>query len=154
DGHYILHERSQQRNAAIQDLPFSVRYQIAESGVLKLDAPSSCGLVRMQMQIDYTKNPLIFRPSGIEVSLSNGDQLVWQGTVKPLEPNHTFFTYVSPLPTKEFHRVFGQSPVAPVMWDKLEYRSSPTDLLGSKATRIRIETIQCLDPQKFSNDQL
>ena len=71
------------------------------------------------------------------------------GNAMPLEPNHSFLTYVSPLPREGFHNVFGQGPVDSVKWDKVEYRSLPADVLGSKASRIRIETMQCLDPQKF-----
>ena len=149
DGHYKLHELSQPRDVAIESLPFSVPHQVAESGILKLNAPSNCGVVRIRLQIDYTKNTLIFRPSGIELNLSDGDRLVWQGSIMPLEPNHSFLTYVSPLPREGFHNVFGQGPVDSVKWDKVEYRSLPADVLGSKASRIRIETIQCLDPQKF-----
>jgi len=149
DGHYKLRELSQPRDVAIESLPFSVPHQVAESGILKLNAPSNCGVVRIRLQIDYTKNTLIFRPSGIELSLSDGDRVVWQGSIMPLEPNHSFLTYVSPLPREGFHNVFGQGPVDSVKWDKVEYRSLPADVLGSKASRIRIETMQCLDPQKF-----
>jgi hypothetical protein len=149
DGHYKLRERHQPRDVVTEDLQFSVLHQIAQSGTLKLDAPSTCGLVRMQLEIEYTKNTLVFRPSGIELSLSDGDQLVWQGSIKPLELNRTFFTYVSPLPREDFHKVFGQDPVQVTKWDKIEYTTVPTDLLGSAATRILIGTIQCVDPQKF-----
>jgi hypothetical protein len=149
NGHYKLRELSQPRDVATESLPFSVPHQVAESGVLKLHAPSNCGLVRLRLQIDYTKNTLMFRPSGIELSLSDGDRVVWQGSIIPLEPNHSFLTYVSPLSREQFHNVFGQGPVEGVKWDKVEYSSSPADVLGSKASRIRIETIQCLDPQKF-----
>src|SRR4030095_14572977 len=46
-------------------------------------------------------------------------------------------------------KVFGREPVRGVRWDKLEYRSAPTDLLGAKATHVEIFGVECLDPQKF-----
>jgi hypothetical protein len=103
----------------------------------------------VQIQIDYTKNPHIFRPSGVDLSLSNGDQVVWQGSIRPLEPNQLFVTYISPLPPATFHRVFGQGPVTGMKWDKLEYHDSAADLLGASASRIKVEALQCLDSQKF-----
>ena len=74
---------------------------------------------------------------------------MWQGSIRALEPNQKFVTYISPLQPNEFHRVFGREPVRGVHWDKLEYRSAPADLLGAKATRVEISGLECLDPQKF-----
>jgi len=122
---------------------------LVDSGTLKLPVPSTCGLVRLQMRIDYTKNSLIFRPSAIGLSLSNGDHLVWRGSVRPQEPNQKFVTYVSPLPPETFHKVFSQGPVQSLKWDKIQYWNLPADLLGSSASRIIVETLHCLDPKKF-----
>ena len=149
DGHYELREPYQPRDVAIEELPFSTPHQLVDSGTLKLAVPSTCGLVRLQMRIDYTKNSLIFRPSAIGLSLSNGDQLVWRGSVRPQEPNQKFVTYVSPLPPETFHKVFSQGPVQSLKWDKIQYWNLPADLLGSSASRIIVETLHCLDPKKF-----
>jgi hypothetical protein len=46
--------------------------------------------------------------------------------------------------------VFGRGPIQGVEWDKLEYRSAPTDLLGAKASHVQIFAINCLDPDKFA----
>jgi hypothetical protein len=150
DGRYLLRERRQPRDVAIEPLEFSVPHQLVNSGVLKLNAPSSCGLVRLEMQIDYSKNTRIFRPSGIEVSLSEGDRVVWKGFIRPLAANQRFVTFISPLPATAFPKVFGQSAIPGAKWEKIEYRSSPSDLLGSEAKRIDIDAIHCLDPGKFT----
>jgi hypothetical protein len=118
--------------------------------MLKLSTPSNCGLVRVQMRLEYARNPQIFRPSGIEINLRDGDQLVWHGSVTPLEPDQTFVTHLSPLPPATFHRVFSQDPVPSIKWDTIEYRNLPADALGSRANRIEVETLHCLDPQKFA----
>jgi hypothetical protein len=101
------------------------------------------------MRLNYTRRSRILRTSGIDVYLSNGDQRVWQGSIRPLELNQRFITYISPLPPNAFHTVFGREPVQGVLWDKLEYRSSPTDLLGAKASHVQIFALDCLDPDKF-----
>ena len=119
DGRYLLRERHQPRDVAIVPLEFSVPHQLVNSGILKLNAPSSCGLVRLEMQIDYTKTLRIFRPSGIEVSLSDGDHAVWQGFIRPLAANQKFVTFISPLPPAMFPKVFGENPVQSVKWDKI-----------------------------------
>ena len=149
DGHYLLHEREQVRNPAREPLAFAASHELADRALLKLAAPTTCGLVRLQLRAEYGKNTFIFRPSGIELTLDDGDQHVWQGEIQPFEPNHTFATYVSPLPPGTFHKVFGEGPIQSVKWDRLEYRALPTDILGTKADHVRIESIQCLDPQKF-----
>jgi hypothetical protein len=149
NGHYLLRERHQPRDVAIVALEFSVPHQLVNSGILKLNAPSQCGLVRLEMQIDYMRNPRIFRPSGIEVSLSDGDHVVWQGVIRPLAANEKFVTFISPLPAATFAKVFGQNPVQSAKWDKIEYRNSPADMLGSVANKIDIDAIHCLDPGKF-----
>jgi hypothetical protein len=149
DARYILHPRPQPRNTDIEQLKFSIPQQSQDSGILKLDAPSACGLVLLEVQIDYAKNPHVFRPSGIELSLSNSDQFVWRGSIMPLVPNESFVTYISPLPSERFHKVFGQDPVQGVKWDKIEYHASSADMLGSRANFIRIGGIQCVDPKKF-----
>ena len=132
-----------------EPIPFAASHELADRGVLKLAAPSTCGLARFQLQVEYARDPSIFRPSGLELVLSDGDQQVWQGVIQPLEPNHTFATYVSPLPPEAFHKVFGEGPIPGVKWNKAEYRPLPSDFLGSRADHIRVETIQCLDPQRF-----
>jgi len=85
----------------------------------------------------------------MELKITNGNQVVWQGFVRPLAPNEAFVTYISPLPPQAFHKVFGEGPVQSMEWDKVEYHASTADLLGSPATRIDITAIRCVDPAKF-----
>jgi len=150
DAHYILRPRPQPRNAEVEQLKFSIPQQTEDSGLLKLDAPSACGLVLLEMRIDYAKNPHVFRPSGVELSLSNSDQPVWRGSIRALEPNESFVTYFSPLPSERFHKVFGRDPVQGVKWDKIEYHASSADMLGSRPSLIRVGAVQCVDPGRFS----
>jgi len=152
DAHYILRPRPQPRNPAIEQLKVSIPEQLADSGILKLDAPSSCGLVLLEVRIDYSKNPHVFRPSGVELSFTSSDQAVWKGSIRPLAPNESFVTYVSPLPPARFHKVFGPDPIQGVKWDKIEYHASAVDPLGSRAGLIHFGTIQCVDPQRFVVD--
>lgn len=149
DGHYILRPVYEQPQAVIEPLKFTAVQKSLDSGLVRLDLPSTCGLVRLEMKLVYNRSPKLFRPSGIEVRLNNGDTRVWQGMIRPLEPNQTFVTYISPLSPTQFHKVFGHEPIRGIQWDKLEYQSSPTDLLGSKASHVEIFSLECLDPQKF-----
>jgi len=105
--------------------------------------------VLLEIRINYAKNPHVFRPGGIELTFSNRDQLVWQGSIKPLAPNASFVTYVSPLPPARFHQVFSEGPVQGVQWDKIEYHPSSTDMLGSRASVVHVAAGQCVDPNKF-----
>ena len=149
DGYYILRPRLKPQEVSTEPFGFSIPQQSPDSGILRLDAPSTCGLVLLELRIDYAKNPHIFRPGGIELSFTNKDHLVWQGSIKPLAPNASFVTYVSPLPPARFHQVFSQGPVQGVQWDKIQYRASATDVLGSRATFIQLSAAQCVDPNKF-----
>ena len=149
DGHYVLRSAYEPPPVRIEPLKFSRLQESLDSGAVKLGAPSTCGMVRLDMRLNYTRRSRIFRTSGIDVYLSNGDQRVWQGSIRPLELNQRFITYISPLPPSAFHKVFGRGPVQGVPWDKLEYRSAPTDLLGAKASHVQIFALDCLDPDKF-----
>jgi hypothetical protein len=150
DGHYVVRARPQPKNAIYEDLPFTVPRQMASSGVLKLDAASACGIVRVEMNLKFTKNPHLFRPSGVELNFNNGDQNVWRGLVRPLEINKPFTTYISLLNRTAFHNVFGTTSIESRMWDHLEYHPLKADLLGSEANRIEITHLQCLNPQMFA----
>jgi hypothetical protein len=150
DGHYVLRSADEPQPIRIEPLKFSKPRESLDSGVVKLTAPTTCGIVRLDMQLNYTRRSRIFRTSGIDVYLTNGDQRVWQGSISPLELNQRFITYISPLPPTAFHKVFGRGPIQGVSWDKLEYRSAPTDLLGAKASHVQIFAINCLDPDKFA----
>jgi hypothetical protein len=149
DGHYILRPRRQPRDVAFDQLGFSVLHQLGDTGTLKLNNPSACGLVLLEIRIDYAKAPEIVRPNSIELTLSGSDKPVWRGSIMPLTPNQTFVTYVSPLPPERFHEVFGQDPVQSAKWDKIEYRAFPADMLGSAARLIQVNSIQCVDPKNF-----
>ena len=149
DGHYVLAPVDEPPPVSIEPLKFSKMQESLDSGMVKLTTPSTCGLIRVEMQLGYTRRSRFLRLSGIHVYLSDGDQRVWQGSIRALEPNQKFVTYISPLPPGAFHTVFGREPVRGVRWDKLEYRSAPTDLLGAKATHVEIFGLECLDPQKF-----
>jgi len=149
DGHYKIRERHLRRQVSLEELRFSIPSQLVDSGTLKLSTPSTCGLLRLQMRINYTNNLFVFRPSGIEMTLKNAENVVWKGSVRAIEPNQTFVTYVSPLPAAKFPKVFSEDPIQSDKWDTIEYRSSPADKLGAVARRIQIETVHCLDPQKF-----
>jgi len=149
DAHYVLRPRLQPREVATEPLKFSTPQHAPDSGILRLDAPSACGLVLLEIRINYAKNPHVFRPGGIELTFSNRDQLVWQGSIKPLAPNASFVTYVSPLPPARFHQVFSEGPVQGVQWDKIEYHPSSTDMLGSRASVVHVAAGQCVDPNKF-----
>jgi hypothetical protein len=150
DGHYVLRPADEPPPVRIEPLKFSKPRESLDSGVVKLTAPTTCGIVRLDMQLNYTRRSRIFRTSGIDVYLTNADQQVWQGSISPLELNQRFITYISPLPPTAFHKVFGRGPIQGVAWDKLEYRSTPTDLLGAKASHVQIFAINCLDPDKFA----
>jgi hypothetical protein len=149
DGHYILRPMNEPPQVVVEPLKFTTPQQTVDSGLVKLNLPSTCGLVRVEMKVGYNSNPRLFRPSGVEVRLNNGDERVWQGVIRPLEPNQKFVAYISPLPPAVFHKVFSREPIRGVQWDKFEYRSSPADLLGAKASRVEISSLDCLDPQKF-----
>jgi hypothetical protein len=149
DGHYMLRSADEPPPVRIESLKFSRPRESLDSGTLKLGALTTCGMVRLDMRLNYTRRSQVLRTSGIDVYLSNGDQRVWHGSIRPLEPNQRFFTYISPLPPSAFHKVFGRGPVQGVPWDKLEYRSAPTDLLGAKASHVQIFALDCLDPDKF-----
>jgi hypothetical protein len=149
DGHYVLAPVDEPLPVRVEPLKFSKMQESLGSGMVKLTTPSTCGLIRVEMQLGYTRRSRFLRLSGIHVYLSDGDQRVWQGSIRALEPNQKFVTYISPLQPSVFHKVFGREPVRGVRWDKLEYRSAPADLLGAKATRVEIFGLECLDPQKF-----
>jgi hypothetical protein len=149
DGHYVLRPVYEPPPVSIEPLKFARLQESLDSGMVKLNAPSTCGLVRVEMELGYTRRSRFLRLSGINVFLSDGDQRVWQGSIRALEPNQKFVTYISPLNSSVFHKVFGKGSVQGVRWDKFEYRSARTDLLGAKATRVRIFSLECLDPQKF-----
>jgi hypothetical protein len=149
DGHYILRAIDVPPQVVMETLKFAILQQASDSGLVKLNVPSTCGLVRLEIKLGYNRNPQFFRPSGIEVRLNNGDERVWQGVIRPVEPNQKFVTYISPLQPSQFHKVFGHDPIRGLQWDKLEYQSAPTDLLGAKANHVEIFSVDCLDPQKF-----
>jgi hypothetical protein len=149
DGHYVLTAVSEPPPVSIEPLKFSKMQESLGSGMVRLKTPSTCGLIRVQMLLGYTRRSRFLRLSDVQVYLSDGDHRVWQGSIRALEPNQKFVTYISPLPPSDFHKVFGHEPVRGVQWDKLEYRSGPVDLLGAKATRVEVFGLECLDPQKF-----
>jgi hypothetical protein len=149
DGHYVLRPMDAPPQVVVESLKFTTLQQAPESGLVKLNLPSTCGLVRLEMKLGYSRSPTLFRPSGVEIRLKNGDERVWQGVIRPLEPNQKIVTFISPLQPSQFHKVFGHDPIRGIQWDKLEYQSSPTDLLGSKASHVEIFSLDCLDPQKF-----
>jgi len=149
DGHYVLRPTSEPPPVVVESLKFETVQRSPDSGLLKLSLPSTCGLVRLEMKFGYDRNPQYFRPSGVEFYLKNGDARIWKGVIRPLELDQKFVTYISPLQPEAFHKVFGGEPIQGLAWDKLEYKSLPTDLLGSKASRVDIFSIDCVDPQKF-----
>ncbi len=153
DSHYVVHARPQPRDVVHENLPFTVPRQMAGSGILKLEAATACGIVRVEMALKFRKNPYLFRPSGIELNFNDGDQNVWRGLVRPLEINKPFTTYISLLDRTTFQNVFGESPVESRMWDHLEYHPSKADLLGSESARIEITHLACLNPQMFAVPQ-
>jgi hypothetical protein len=149
DGHYVLAPIDEPLPVSIEPLKFSKMQESLGSGMVRLATPSTCGLIRVEMQLRYTRRSHFLRLSGVQVFLSDGDQRVWQGSIRALEPNQRFVTYISPLEPSVFHKVFGAEPIRGVRWDKIEYRSAPTDLLGAKATHVEIFNVECLDPEKF-----
>jgi hypothetical protein len=149
DGHYILRALDEPSEPVVESVKFTTMQQTLDSGLVKLNLPSTCGLVRLEMKLEYDRNPKLFRPSGVDVRLKNGDDMVWQGLVRPLEPNQKFSTFISPLQPAQFHKVFSREPIRGIQWDKIEYQSLPTDLLGSKASHVEIFSVDCLDPEKF-----
>jgi hypothetical protein len=154
DGHYILRPLDEPSEPVMESVKFTTLQQTLASGLVKLSLPSTCGLVRLEMKLEYDRDPKLFRPSGVEVRLKNGDESVWQGVVRPLEPNQKFSTFISPLQPAQFHKVFGREPIRGIQWDKIEYQSLPTDLLGSKASHVEIFAVDCLDPQRFGEPVL
>ena len=151
DAQYILRAAYQPRDPVVEPLKFSMDRQLPDSGTLKLSSPSECGLVRLELEVHYGKNLEIFWPGAVEIRLSNGESLVWQGSVRPQEPNETFVTFISPLPDEEFHRVFGREPIRGIPWDTIQYRNALVGTLSSKAISIRLNALECMDLQRFAD---
>jgi hypothetical protein len=148
DGRYKLHARHASE-ATVAAFSLTPTHQTADRGELTLATPSTCGLLQLQVRLDYARNTVLFRPSGFEMRISDGDQQVWQGSVGPIESNREFMTYISTLPPEAFHQVFSQGPIRSRKWNKIEYWPAAADPLGAAAEKVRIEEIQCLDPQKY-----
>lgn len=149
EGPYALHERYEPRDAPLQTLAFTTPQQLPDQGMLKLTAPTTCGIVRLEMRIEYEKDTRIFRPAGVELSLRNSGQLAWKGSVMPLSLDHASVSIITTLPDDAFQSMFNQRPLQTPKWNTIEYNSSPSDLLGAKARRVRIEKMQCLDAGRF-----
>lgn len=148
DGHYLLRPRREPRSQVREQMKFSVRHRLPDSGMLELSAVSACGLLSLDLSVDYWKNTHIFKPGGIRVNLVNNNQLVWQGSISSLDQRAA--AYISPLPPAAFHKVFGEEPVQGVKWNRLVYYADSADLLGSAARRIEVNSIQCIDPARFA----
>jgi hypothetical protein len=149
DGPFEIRERHELRDTTMAQLPFSTPQQLPDQGMLKLTAPTTCGIVRLEMRMEYEKDPLIFRPSGVELSLRNSGQLVWTGSTVPLQLDHSSVALVTTVPEGSLQSLFTQEPLQTPKWNTIEYSSSAADILGARARRIRIEKVQCMDPGRF-----
>jgi hypothetical protein len=150
DGYYLLRLRPAPRIVHEEELLFVTRRQTTAFGVLELRSPSTCGLLRLDMRAQYESSPYRFKPSGIDLSFSSGNQIIWQGAVKPGENDPEFSTYVSLLHPSMFYKVFGDAAVSGPRWAQLEYRASPTDVLGFQPAMIEVAHIYCMGPEVFA----
>jgi hypothetical protein len=147
DGYYLLRLRPAPRIAHEEELLFVTRRQTTAFGVLELRSPSTCGLLRLDLRVKYDDSLYRFKRAGIDLSFSSSDQVLWQGAVKPVENDPVYSTYVSLLHPSMFYKVFGDAAVPGTKWNRLEYRASPTDMLGSRPVMIEVAHVYCVGPE-------
>jgi hypothetical protein len=151
DGHYILEPRSTPRAVVVEDMPFSSERWSDSSGVVRLPAPTACGLIRVEMNIVPSIRKSFFRPSGVDLAFRRGNVTVLKVPVKPIELNRTFGTYIALVSPANFHKLFESTiiPIPNTVWDNVAYDRTPTDRLSARPRAVEISRIQCVDREMF-----
>ena len=149
DGHYVLHARTQPRAVHLQDLPFKANLISDRSGIVRLDQPTSCGLVRLDLKVKYSALSRFFRQSGIQVAFGRGEARTFSTPLNSPSPKEDFVTYVGLMQPSRFYQLFRNGVMVVSAWDTIRYKARPSDMFGATAQVVQVNKLECVDPALY-----
>jgi len=146
---YLLKPRPINRKLVFEDLPFHLKTTGRNTGEITLRSPTSCGLLRLDLQMTYSPMTLLGKVVGIAL---NFDEQVARHPVVivPIEMEHPFHVYLSLIEASSFYQVFNDAPIATTAWSRFSFAPWKSDWLGVDPSGVEILKIQCVEPQLFT----
>ena len=153
DGLLVLQRNREPRRPTFHELPFEARAsEVSPTESLhqeiRLTQPTSCGLVRLQMQVSYSPMVLLTKPMPIYITVRNGEESLTYSTFVPLALDRPFYTFFSVVPPELFFNAFGQGSIPSRMWDRLDI-TAPAWRFAVPPRLLHISRLECMDSERF-----
>ena len=148
DGLMVLQRSREPRTQSFHELSFKTTASQASRARIQLTQPTSCGLVRLQMQVSYSPMVLLTKPVPIYITVRNGEESLTYSTFVPLALGSPFSTFFSVVPPDLYFNVFGQGSVPSRMWDRLDI-TAPAWRFAVPPRRLHISRLECMDSERF-----
>ncbi|HRE48960.1 MAG TPA: hypothetical protein PLD47_14630 [Aggregatilineales bacterium] len=145
DGHYLLKRRTAPPTDE-QRIPLPFQSSTRDRKlIVRLNAPATCSLIALTMQVDYPLTRFVGRPNPFQVSILANGFLLETTNLVALEVGASFQTYIRLMDTPEtMIRLLGTEAVPAVTWDELVIRELPTGLLGVSPSALLVSGVTCL----------
>ncbi len=144
EGYFLLRPRQQSVNLPSTTLSYTIKQASGADVVLKLDDPTACSLVRLNMRLSYPFIAILGRPNALHLRFFLRDALVMQSDLVAIETGGFFTTFVSLIDAPEFYKVFGTMQNQSKEWDMLQVSPRVSGLLGVSPDRVDVGKIECI----------
>jgi hypothetical protein len=152
-GLFMLRRLAQARSTHMTDIPFQASSSDPHSLNIRLAQPATCGVVQLEVRMDYPISRLIRRPNFALVMFERNHKLIEQSYLRPIAIGSFFTTDFSIVRPWDFYQLFSNDPVPTSDWDEIQINIEQTDWMGVDPSGIDVRAVRCLDPDRFVRDE-
>jgi peptidoglycan/LPS O-acetylase OafA/YrhL len=143
---FVLTPRDQPRPMTFTPIAYITQRGPNNSWNVTTNQPTTCGLLELDLTVAYPFTAAIGRPSHLNLRVLNGDQVVRNVQLVPVEVGKRFVTYVYLGPDQIFHHLFreDQNDMPGVTFDRLTLAPTPGDPLTVYPNHLDLSNIRCV----------
>jgi hypothetical protein len=146
DSFFVLVPRDQPRPMTFSPIPYTTQRDPNNSWKIITNQPTTCGLLELDLAVAYPITTAIGRPSHLNLRVLNGDQVLRNVNLVPVEVGKHFVTYVYLGSDSSFHHLFreDQNDMPEVGFDRLILAPTPGDPITVYPNRMDLLGMRCV----------
>jgi hypothetical protein len=143
-GYVVLTPRDRPRPLHFIPLGYTAR-SASSATTIDLAQLSACGMIQIDLTIDYPISALAGRSRGLVAQVRSRDDVIVENSIVALERGRTFSTLLYLGRPADFPRFFGDGPLpqAVAPFDSITLTNPPASLFDVHPRRVTIDGLRC-----------
>ncbi|MGH9785100.1 MAG: hypothetical protein ACRD88_13045 [Terriglobia bacterium] len=148
-GLLVLQRSREPRQSTLHELSFKIVTSQGTHSEARLAKPTNCGLLRLEMQVNYSPMARILKLAPIRMSVLIQGEPVRHAAFVPIAIDRPFHTFLAVVPPPLFSNVFGTGSIPSPVWDGFTIAADAPDWITISPQLLQINLLECVDIRRF-----